>query len=159
MPSRRRDQVPQRPASNVAPVGTLAARGAITVDVDSRDAVVTQTQLLVTTMLARNDITPDDVISVIFTTTPDLRSAFPASAARAVGFDDVPMIGAVEADVPGALERVVRVLMHIETDRGRGSIRHVFLGGARALRPDLADTPDAPETAGTADDSGPRDPA
>ncbi len=120
-------------------MGTLAARGAITVDVDAADVVVAQTQKLVTTMLERNDITVDDVISVIFTTTPDLRSAFPAGAAREIGFHDVPMIGAVEVDVPGALARVVRVLMHIETDRTRAAIRHVFLDGAAALRPDLAD--------------------
>lgn len=87
-------------------------------------------------ILERNAITPDDVISVLFTNTPDLRCAFPAKAAREVGFTDVPLMCAQEINVEGALERVVRVMLHVDTDRPRTEIVHVYLRGAEVLRPD-----------------------
>jgi chorismate mutase len=93
---------------------------------------------LVTHMLQRNDCAVDDVISVIFTATPDLTSAFPAAAARDLGFAEVPLLCASEIDVSGALQRVVRVLMHADLDRPRGDVQHVYLRGAEVLRQDLA---------------------
>jgi chorismate mutase len=79
----------------------------------------------------------DDLISVIFTATPDLRSEFPAYAARQMGITDVPLLCASEIDVPGALPRVLRLLAHVETDKSRADLRHVYLGGAAQLRTDL----------------------
>jgi chorismate mutase len=81
---------------------------------------------------------PDDVISVLFTVTPDLTTEFPALAARKIGFQDVPLLCATEIPVPGALPRVVRLMMHVDTDRSRREIQHVYLRGAAALRLDIA---------------------
>lgn len=92
---------------------------------------------LLTAMMARNAISSDHVVSVILTGTPDLTCAFPAAGARAIGLVDVPLLCAQEMDVEGALERVVRVLMHIETPAERSAIQHVYLRGAEVLRTDL----------------------
>lgn len=100
---------------------------------EMNDAVVE----LVSAMLDRNDLGVEDVISVIFTSTPDLVSAFPAAAARDLGFREVPLLCASEIDVTGALPRVVRVLMHADLDMPRGQIQHVYLRGAEVLRQDL----------------------
>ncbi len=89
-------------------------------------------------MLARNSIDPDRLVSVILTGTPDLTSSFPAAGARALGLVDVPLICAQEMDVSGALERVVRVMMHADIDTPRAEIRHVYLRGAEVLRQDIA---------------------
>jgi chorismate mutase len=99
-----------------------------------REAVVE----LVTAMLERNGLGTDDLISVLFTATPDLVSAFPAGAARALDIGDVPLICAQEIDVTRAMPRVVRVMAHVECDLPRSSITHVYLRGAEALRTDLA---------------------
>ena len=115
-----------------------AVRGAIQVDSADRDAILEATAELVTEVMARNDLTTDDVISVLFTTTPDLTAEFPALAARKIGFHDVPLICAAEIAVPGAMPRVVRLMAHIETDRPRSAIQHVYLRGAAALRLDIA---------------------
>ena len=92
---------------------------------------------LLQTLLERNGLTQEDLISVVFTATPDLRSEFPAYAARQMGFVDVPLLCASEIDVPGAMPRVLRVLAHVETDRPRSEVHHAFLRGAAALRRDL----------------------
>jgi chorismate mutase len=115
-----------------------AIRGAIQVEADDRDAIIEGTTELVTTLMERNRLTTDDVISVLFTATPDLKAEFPALAARKLGFADVPLICCTEIDVPGALPRVVRLMAHIETDRPRSEINHVYLRGASALRQDIA---------------------
>ena len=115
-----------------------AIRGAIQVDGNDRDAILAGTTELVTEVMARNDLTTGDVISVIFTCTPDLTAEFPALAARKLGFHDVPLLCATEIDVPGALPRVVRLMAHVETDRSRQEIQHVYLHGAAALRVDIA---------------------
>ena len=91
---------------------------------------------LLEVILERNAITTDDVISVLFTNSPDLHCAFPAKAAREVGFTDVPLMCAQEIDVEGALERVVRVMLHVDIDRPRNEVVHVYLRGAEVLRPD-----------------------
>ncbi|WP_031040779.1 chorismate mutase [Streptomyces olivaceus] len=93
---------------------------------------------MLTAVLERNGLTPDDLISLWFTATPDLHSDFPAVAARGLGITDVPLICAQELDVEGAMPRVVRILAHIESDRPRAEIAHVYLGAAAALRKDIA---------------------
>lgn len=114
-----------------------AVRGATQVDRDERDELLEATAELVRAVLDRNDLTPGDLISVIFTATPDLTADFPAYAARAMGITDVPFLCATEIAVPGAMPRVVRLLAHVDTDRDREGIRHVYLRGAAALRTDL----------------------
>lgn len=114
-----------------------AVRGAIQVDADDRDAIIDATAELVRAVLDRNALEAGDLISVVFTATPDLTAEFPAYAARAIGITDVPFLCATEIDVPGAMPRVVRLLAHVETDRGRDEVRHVYLRGAAALRTDL----------------------
>jgi chorismate mutase len=114
-----------------------AVRGATQVDDDQRDQVLDATTELLTEVLHRNGLANDDLISVVFTATPDLRSEFPAYAARAMGITDVPLLCAAEIDVPGAMPRVLRLLAHVDTDRPRSEIRHVYLRGAAALRTDL----------------------
>ena len=114
-----------------------AVRGATQVSANSRDELLAATAELVTEVLARNGLTAADLISVIFTATPDLTAEFPAYAARLAGMTDVPLLCAREIDVPGAMPRVVRILAHVETTRARDELRHVYLGGAAALRTDL----------------------
>jgi chorismate mutase len=114
-----------------------ALRGATQVEVDERDAVIDATAELVRVVLERNDLTDDALISIVFTTTPDLTSEFPAYAARAMGITDVPFLCASEIAVPGAMARVVRLLALVEADFSRAEARHVYLRGAAALRSDL----------------------
>ena len=115
-----------------------AIRGAVQVEANDRDAILEGTTELMSEVMARNDLTTDDVISVLFTMTPDLTTEFPALAARKLGFHDVPLICAVEIPVPGAMPRVVRLMAHVETSRSRLEIQHVYLRGAAALRLDIA---------------------
>src|ERR1700749_828151 len=115
-----------------------AVRGAIQVDSADRDAILEATAELVAEVLSRNDLTTDDVISVLFTVTPDLTAEFPALAARKTGFHAVPLMCATEIPVPGAMPRVVRLMAHVDTDRPRSEIQHVYLRGAAALRLDIA---------------------
>ena len=114
-----------------------AVRGAIQIDADERQQVLDATTELLTEVLERNHLAPDDLISVVFTATPDLRSEFPAYAARQMGITDVPLLCAAEIDVPGAMPRVLRLLAHVETSLSRHDVRHVYLRGAAQLRTDL----------------------
>jgi chorismate mutase len=114
-----------------------AIRGATQVDDDDRDEIIEATAELVAEVLQRNAVQPDDVISMIFTATPDLTSEFPAYAARRMGLTDVPLICATEIAVPAAMPRVLRLMAHVETERERSEVRHVYLRGAAALRSDL----------------------
>ena len=114
-----------------------AVRGAIQVDADERDQVLEASTELLTAVLERNQLRSEDLISVLFTATPDLTSEFPAYAARMMGITDVPLLCASEIDVPGAMPRVLRLLAHVETDLPRVNIRHVYLRGAAGLRTDL----------------------
>jgi chorismate mutase len=107
------------------------------VDANERLAILEATAELVRAVLDRNQIEPEHLISVVFTATPDLTADFPAYAARAMGITDVPLLCATEIDVPGAMPRVVRLLAHVESDRSRAELRHVYLRGAAALRTDL----------------------
>jgi chorismate mutase len=119
-------------------VAVLAVRGATQVDEDDRDQILEATAELVTEVMTRNALTTDDVISVLFTVTPDLSAEFPALAARKLGFHEVPLLCAREIDVPHALPRVIRLMAHIQTDRPRSDVQHVYLRGATALRVDIA---------------------
>ena len=114
-----------------------AIRGAIQVDADTRDTVLEGSAELVKAVLERNVLSPDDIISILFTATPDLTSEFPAYAARLLGLTDVPLMCATEIAVPGAMPRVLRLLAHVETELARADVRHVYLRGAAALRSDL----------------------
>jgi chorismate mutase len=114
----------------------FALRGATTVDVNDGQAILGATEWLLREIMKRNDLVPEDVVSCIFTLTEDLDAEFPAVAARNIGFQHVPLICAREIPVPGALPRVIRILMHYySTDVHRS--QHVYLGDARGLRSDL----------------------
>jgi len=119
-----------------------AIRGATTVDLDDATAIRAATAELLRRIVALNALAPSDILSALFTVTADLRSAFPAHAARELGWNDVALLCTVEIPVPGAIERCVRVLLHVETTRPRQHLRHVYLRGARALRPEWADDPE-----------------
>jgi chorismate mutase len=114
-----------------------AVRGAIQVDEDERSQVLDATTELIRAVLERNALTQEDLVSIVFTATPDLTSEFPAYAARQLGFVDVPLMCATEISVPGAMPRVIRLLAHVETDLPRADVHHVYLRGAAALRRDL----------------------
>lgn len=113
-----------------------ALRGAISVERDEAEAILDATTELMSEIMARNDIEPDQVVSCIFTVTDDLTAEFPAVAARALGFEQVPLLCAREIPVPGSLPRVIRVLIHYYSD-AQHQARHVYLGEAAGLREDL----------------------
>jgi len=114
----------------------FALRGAATADRNESQAILAATEALMREIMARNALTPDAVVSCIFTLTPDLDAEFPAVAARNLGFDRVPLLCAREVPVPGALPRVIRVLIHYYADDAHRA-QHVYQGRARALRADL----------------------
>jgi len=118
-------------------VAVRAVRGATCLRSDDATEMAEAVRELLVEMLSRNSITEADIISVLFTSTPDLVCGFPATAARAIGFREVPLMCAQEIPVAGALARVVRVMAHIETSTPRSGIEHVFLRGAQVLREDL----------------------
>jgi chorismate mutase len=119
-------------------VAVRAIRGAVQLDADERDHLLASVDELIREILGQNQLATDDLVSMIFTATPDLRSEFPALAARQLGIGDVPLLCAQELDIEGAMPRVIRVLVHAETDRAKAEVRHVYLRGAAALRRDLA---------------------
>jgi chorismate mutase len=119
-------------------VAVRAIRGAVQVEADERAAILDGTAELVTQVMDRNKLSTDEVISVIFTATPDLTAEFPALAARLLGFQEVPLLCCTEMGVPGAMPRVVRLMMHVETSMARSAVQHVYLRGAAALRLDIA---------------------
>lgn len=114
-----------------------ALRGATTAAGDDASAIEAATEELLHSMMDRNDVDPSDLISVIFTATPDLIAAFPAASARRFGLAAVPLLCAQEIAVPDSVPRCIRVLMHLYTRRDYASLRHVYLGEARRLRDDL----------------------
>jgi len=115
-----------------------AIRGATQLDHDDRDHLLESVVELIRAVLTQNDLATDDLISMLFTATPDLHSEFPALAARRLGIGDVPLLCTQELDVTGALPRVIRVMVHAETGLSKADVRHVYLRGAAALRRDLA---------------------
>ena len=113
-------------------------RGATTVQADTREEIVAATVELIGEMMDRNGLVKDDLVTIIFTCTSDLRSEFPAAAAREIGISDVPLLCATELDIIGAVPRVIRILMHTYTNRSPAELRHVYLRDAKPLRTDLA---------------------
>ena len=124
------------PAQGVPARRFWALRGATTVEEDTAEQVTSRTQLLLSTMLERNGVSHDDIVSVIFTATDDIHSVFPATAARGIGFGDVPLICARELDIAGSQPMCIRVMMHVEM-APKAQLHHVYLEGARGLRDDL----------------------
>jgi chorismate mutase len=112
-------------------------RGAITVDTDTADEIVAATRELLLAIVAANDLEPAEIASALFTTTPDLSATYPARAARELGWTDVPLLGATEMGVPDGLARCIRVLVHVNTRTPAARIKHIYLRGARVLRPEL----------------------
>ena len=112
-------------------------RGAITVERDEPSLILDATERLLRAIVERNAFGPEDVASALFTVTPDLVSEFPAAAARRMGWALVPLLNFTEIGVPGRLERCIRVLVHVNTERAQDRMRHVYLDGATVLRPDL----------------------
>ena len=116
-----------------------ALRGATTLDSDTPEQMRGRVPELVGELMTRNGLTNDDVISAWFTTTPEINSLHPATTVRnTLGFTDVPMLGATEMAVSASVPMCVRVMLHVETERERADLQHVYLHGAVALRPDLA---------------------
>lgn len=115
-----------------------AIRGAIQASENTADAIDLATKELLAEILRANSLVADDFISVIFTVSPDLNAAFPATSARELGFTDVPLICSVEIAVPGSLERTIRIMAHVESPLKKAEIHHIYLGGAKVLRRDIA---------------------
>lgn len=120
-----------------APARMRALRGAITVDANDAALILEATRTLLREIMLLNSLESEQLVSVIFTATPDLTAAFPARAARELGWNDVPLLCMTEMTVPDSLPRCVRVLMHAELPVEAGRGRHVYLGEAAELRPDL----------------------
>ena len=112
-------------------------RGATTVTVDTREAILTATRELLAQMIEANQIQLHDLAAAFFTTSEDLRAAFPAAAARDLGWVHVPLLDAQEIPVPGSLPRCIRVMLLWNTDRSPEQVSHIYLHGAESLRPDL----------------------
>jgi len=119
-------------------VALRAIRGAIQLDVDEREHLLKSTAELLSKTLHANDIDSSQLVSILFTATPDVTSEFPALAARELGLGDVPLMCFVEMNVERAMPRVIRLMIHADIDKARGEIQHVYLRGATALRLDLA---------------------
>jgi chorismate mutase len=115
----------------------LGLRGAITLERDEREHLLGRVETLLGEMMSRNALGHDDIISILFTATSDVHSVFPAVAARRMGLGDVPLICARELDIEGGMPLCIRVLMHINFERPRAELRHVYLEQARTLRDDL----------------------
>ena len=116
---------------------TRGVRGATTVEVNSAEAILQATEELLAEMMKANELDEESVASAFFTVTQDLNAEFPALAARKMGWADVALLCGHEMNKPGALPMCLRILLHINTERSRSEIRHVYLRGARVLRPDI----------------------
>ncbi len=115
-----------------------AIRGAVTAKKDERSSVFEAVQELIRTIQEENSIDTSDMADMIFTVTPDIRSVFPAAAVRDMGITDVPLLDMAAPDVEGALRMCIRVMIHINTEKSNSELKHVYLGAAAALRPDIA---------------------
>lgn len=113
-------------------------RGATTVVANDREIIFSAVQELLKELLAKNQIATEDIGAVIFSATPDLNAAFPAAAARRIGWETVPLFGTQELDVENGLEKCVRVLLLVNTEKKQNEMKHVYLGDSNCLRPDLA---------------------
>lgn len=129
-------KAPQDTSSHT--IACRGVRGATTIEANTAEDILEATTDLLEALIKLNDIQPEDVVSAFFTTTPELTAAFPALAARKLGWTEVPLLCAHEMDVPGALHGVIRILLHINSPRSAAEIRHIYLREARALRPEWA---------------------
>ena len=116
-------------------------RGATTVEENTSEAILRGTQELFARIVRANNIQPEDVASVIFTTTHDLNAEFPAIAARQFGWSNIALLCGNELDVPGSLRRCIRILIHWNTEKSADEIHHVYIRGAANLRPDIQALP------------------
>lgn len=114
-----------------------AVRGAITVKKNEADEIISNTKILLSKIIELNRIKKDDMISIFFTATPDIDAVFPSVAAREMGFTDVPLMCASELAIKGSLEKCIRIMMHINSEKNLNEIIHVYLNDAKKLRPDL----------------------
>jgi chorismate mutase len=114
-----------------------ALRGATTLDLDDRDHLIERTQELIQALFARNGLSEADLISIVFTATADVHSAYPAEAAREAGITHVPLLCARELEIDGGIPRCIRILVHAYTSRAPAELRHAYLHDARQLRTDL----------------------
>jgi chorismate mutase len=112
-------------------------RGATTVEANTKEAILEAAAELLSAVVEANAVQHDHVASIIFSTSPDLNAEFPAVAARNLGWTDVALMCGHEMGVPGSLPKCLRILMHVNTEQGLADIKHIYLRGARALRPDL----------------------
>ncbi len=119
-------------------MGVRAIRDATCLTADEIGEMTDAVVELLTAIMEKNSLTKDDLISVLFTATPDLHCAFPAAAARQLGMGDVPLICAQELDIDGALPRVIRVMVHANSEKTLGEVKHIYLRGAEVLRQDIA---------------------
>jgi len=115
-----------------------ALRGAITVENNNETDILTATRELISSIIQENNISKDDIISIVFTATRDLDAVYPAVAARQLGFTDVALMCVNEMYVPGSLEKCIRVMMHVNSGKKNNELKHVYLKGAKILRPDIA---------------------
>ena len=114
-------------------------RGATTTQSNNETDILSATETLLSDIISKNNLHPDNIISIFFSVTKDLDAVFPAKVAReTLHLEDTPLLCLNEIDVPGALERCIRVLMHVETSASKQDIKHVYINGATALRPDKA---------------------
>ncbi len=111
-------------------------RGATTVEANRPEAILEATTELLAEMMRANDLQVDDVASAFFTTTPDLNAEFPAVAARRLGWNDIALLCGHEMDVPGSLQSCLRILLHVNTEKAAHELVHVYLRGAKVLRPE-----------------------
>ncbi|MHB1446329.1 MAG: chorismate mutase [Acidimicrobiales bacterium] len=111
-----------------------AIRGATTLETDSAEEIDSRVRELLGIMLEHNSVDVDALISILFTATPDVRSAFPATSARRMGLSGVPVMGAQELDVDGGMDLCIRVMMHVETELPRERIEHIYLHRAASLQ-------------------------
>ncbi len=118
----------------------LAIRGANTATENTKDAITKATQELVREVMEQNSISSQNVVSILFTATADLNAEFPATAARALGLDDVPLMCAQEINVPGSMPRCIRLMMYVDVPKSKAQIQHIFLGDAKSLRKDISQT-------------------
>lgn len=128
-------------AAQQLPMMCRGVRGAITVGSDNEDEILEATRELLQSLIAANGMSADDIASAYFTTTPDLTATYPAYAARQLGWYDVALLCGHELAVPGGLNRCIRVLIHWNTTRTAKEINHIYLRGARSLRPDRKQVP------------------
>jgi chorismate mutase len=124
----------------VLPIQVRGIRGAITVRENTAESIMSAVKELLSAVVRENQIKLEDIASVFITATEDLNAEFPALAAREMGWRHVPLLCAREINVPGAMARVIRVLLHVNTDRSPNELKHLYLREAAGLRPDLGKT-------------------